>query len=325
MGMGRKLVGAAFRVLAGVALIVAVLWLLVAQPTPAHNSRSRATVDAAQLEAHVRRLAVDFAPRSWLDRENLDACADYIADQFERAGARVEQQSFEAAGQSTRNVIGRFGDGTNALLVVGAHYDACEDTPGADDNASGVAALIELARLLGRDGALRPVELVAFTLEEPPFFRTPMMGSAVHAAALAESGTRVHGAIVLEMVGYYSDQPGSQHYPALLFKLLYPSRANFVGVVGRWSEGSWIKTVKAGMKGATDLPVYSIRAPAAVPGVDYSDHLNYWKHGFPAVMVTDTAFYRNPNYHAADDTPETLDYARLADVVVAVYETLRGL
>ena len=144
---------------------------------------------------------------------------------------------------------------------MGAHYDASGDTPGADDNASGVAALIELAFLLGSNTPPGEVELVAYCLEEPPFFKTELMGSAVHAKSIAGDKANIRGVIVLEMVGFFQDGWGSQSYPSPLLHLIYPSRANFIGVISRWDQGAWVKAVKSGMKGRTPLPVYSIRAP----------------------------------------------------------------
>ena len=168
------------------------------------------------------------------------------------------------------------------------------------------------------------MELVAYVLEEPPFFRTPLMGSAVHAASLATEKENIAGVIVLEMVGCFSDAKGSQSFPSPLLKLFYPSRGNFIAVIGRWDQGRWVKRVKSGMQGTTDLPVYSLRAPAAIPGVDFSDHINYWPLGLPAVMITDTAFYRNQAYHETGDTAERLDYARMSQVVVAVWGAVQS-
>jgi len=312
-------------ILAVPALLLLVAWWLVAQPAFGGNRASQVAVDAARLREHVATLSETFHPRDWRHRENLDACADFIAARFAAAGATVELQAFDVLGGTYRNVIGRFGAGRGAKVVVGAHYDAVAGTPGADDNASGVAALIELAHLLGRQAPDREVELVAYVLEEPPFFRTGQMGSAVHAKSLADAGTDVTGVIVLETIGYFSEELGSQSYPSPLFRLFYPSRGNFVAVVGRWDQGAWVKAVKVGMKGTSGLPVYSVRAPAIVPGVDFSDHLSYWPHGIRAVMVTDTAFYRNSAYHTPEDTPERLDYGRLSQAVVAVYEALRSI
>lgn len=297
---------------------------LVAQPTRKSNSPSAMTADAARLRADVEMMSVTLHPRDWRNGENLDRCADYIAEELEKAGATIEFQDYEAIGQSHRNVIGRFGAGNARKIIVGAHYDSCDDTPGADDNASGVAGMLELARMIGTDPPDLEIELVAYTLEEPPFFRSPMMGSAVHAGSVADERERIIGAIVLEMIGYFSDEPGSQGYPLPLMKLFYPDRGDFITVVSRWDQAAWIKRVKTGMKGATSLPVYSFRGPQSLPGIDFSDHRNYWPHDIPALMVTNTAFHRNTAYHTPRDTADRLDYPRMGMVVVAVYEAIRS-
>ena len=266
-----------------------------------------------------------FHPRSWVYTENLNRCADYIADHFKRAGAAVEMQEYTVEGHVYRNVIGRIGAGKNRKIIIGAHYDSCGETPGADDNASGVAGLMELARLIGQDPPDAEVELVAYTLEEPPFFGGPLMGSAIHANRLAADKARIEGVIVLEMIGYFSDEPGSQTYPMPILKLFYPNRGDFITVVSRWNQGGWIKELKSAMKGATELPVYSFRGPESLPGVDFSDHRNYWPHGINAAMVTNTAFYRNKAYHTPEDTADRLDYDRMGMVVVAVYEAVREI
>jgi hypothetical protein len=307
-------------VMLGVVFVVACS--LVAQPTMHSNQVSSRTADPGLLRAHVVALSETYHPRDWESTGNLDLCAEYIAGHFERAGAAVEFQEFEAEGRTYRNVIGRFGVGKERKYIVGAHYDSYAETPGADDNASGVAGLLELARLIGADPPGAEVELVAYTLEEPPFFTGPLMGSAVHAASVAREKPRIAGVIVLEMIGYFSDEPGSQSYPLPMLKVFYPSRGDFITVVGRWDQGGWIKELKRGMKGATALPVYSFRGPAALPGVDFSDHRNYWPHGIPAAMVTNTAFYRNTAYHTGHDTADRLDYDRMAMVVVAVCEAI---
>ena len=318
-----KLIKSAVRVLGTVGIVVFMVWILIAQPSCNRNQISGIKADPVKLREHVDALSQHFFPRDWQHRDNLDLCADYIAQQFKQAGATVEFQTFAVGNQQYRNVIGRFNMGEGSRVIVGAHYDACGEEPGADDNASGIASLIELANLLGHDASASPVELVAYVLEEPPFFQTAMMGSTIHAKSITNDKAGVRGVIVLEMVGFFSDKWGSQSYPAPLLRLIYPSRADFIGVVGRWDQGDWIKTVKSGMKGATDLPVYSIRAPAMIPGVDFSDHASYWPYGIRAVMVTDTAFYRNKAYHKSGDTPDRLDYNRMAKVVVAVFEAIK--
>lgn len=300
-------------------------WLLLAQPVPGAAPPSSVDVGQQRLREDVETLTRRFHPRDWRHADNLDRCADFIAVRFREAGADVKYQTFVVQGREYRNVIGRFGTGGGPRIVVGAHYDTFGEMPGADDNASGVAVLLALADLVGAHAPDLAVDLVAYTLEEPPFFDTPHMGSAVHAAALAAGQSACLGVIVLEMVGFFSDAPGSQGYPSPLLRLVYPGRGNFIAVVSRWDQGHWIRMVKAAMKGTTSLPVHSLRSPSFVPGIDLSDHMSYWPHGIPSLMVTDTAFYRNPFYHTPEDTPEKLDYRRMAQVAVAVFEAVRTL
>jgi Zn-dependent M28 family amino/carboxypeptidase len=278
-----------------------------------------------RLKAHVRKLSEDLAPRDWAHPDWLERAADYIRGEFQAAGGGVADQPYTVGGRTYRNVIASFGPETQERVVVGAHYDAAGPLPGADDNASGVAGLLELARLLGASPPLLRVELVAFSLEEPPFFRTGGMGSAVHARSLKEQGVPVRAMISLEMIGYFSDLDGSQQLPSPLLKALYPSRGDFIAVVGKLDQVRLVRRVKRAMLGAAPLPVYSINAPRAVPGVDFSDQLNYWEAGYDALMITDTAFYRNPNYHTARDTAGTLDYARMAMVVDGVHAAVLNL
>jgi Zn-dependent M28 family amino/carboxypeptidase len=197
--------------------------------------------------------------------------------------------------------------------------------PGADDNASGVAGLIELGKLLARAKLKSRVILAAYALEEPPHFSGPEMGSVFHARALRGAGKRVKGMISLEMIGYFSGERGSQEFPMPVLRLFYPSRGNFIAVVGNFANLGIVRRVKRSMGEASSLPVYSINAPALVPGIDFSDHRNFWAAGFPAVMVTDTAFYRNKAYHTAEDTPDRLDYERMAMVVAGAYLAVMDL
>jgi hypothetical protein len=185
--------------------------------------------------------------------------------------------------------------------------------------------LIELANLLGTRELPLGVELVAYTLEEPPNFRTSEMGSAVHAAALKRAGLQLRAMFSLEMIGYFSDVKGSQGFPFSPLAFFYPSEGNFIAVVGNTGGGLLVRRVKKAMLGASALPVYSINAPSFIPGIDFSDHLNYWNEGFPAVMITDTAFYRNHAYHTSGDTAERLDYGRMAMVVQGVFGAVLDL
>lgn len=321
----RPLVKSLVRIALAVAVVLFAIWVYVQQPSLRGNQRSTATVAPDRLRDHVRTLSVDFFPRNPTNKENLQKSADYIARHFTQAGAKVELQTYRVGTADYSNVIGRFGRGQAKKLVVGAHYDSCDETPGADDNASGTAGLIELAYLLGRTTLKSEVELVAYTLEEPPYFMSGSMGSVVHAGILAPEKSRILGVVVFEMIGYFDSRWGTQSYPMPLLNIIYPNRGNYIAVVGNDEQRVFTKAVKVLMKGTTDLPVRSLNAPERVPGVNFSDHASYWPHGINAVMVTDTAFYRNNAYHTKQDTYDRLNYDRMADVVVAVYEVVKGM
>ncbi|MEO8136844.1 MAG: M28 family peptidase, partial [Betaproteobacteria bacterium] len=219
----------------------------------------------------------------------------------------------------------RFGPATGPLLVIGAHYDSYNITPGADDNASGVAGLLELARLLGATPAARPIALVAYAFEEQPRSSNADMGSAWHARSLRAANREVSLMLSLEMIGYFTDAPGSQRFPAPGLSLLYPNRGDFIALVGKLSHYGVMRRVKSAMSGATRLPVHSINSPRRIPGIENSDHVNFWDANYPALMVTDTAYLRNPNYHGPGDTWQTLDFRRMAQVVQAVHAITRHL
>ncbi|ROU05356.1 M28 family peptidase [Lysobacter enzymogenes] len=327
--------------LALVAAAAAALLFAVVQPGVSPRPSAPPAADAQRLREDVKRLSVDFYPRSYDVPGQLDRVSAWLHDEFQRAGARVSYQSVTVEGEAYRNVVARFGPDEGPLRVIGAHYDSFAETgidsgdergyslhthtPGADDNASGVAGLLELARMLGRAPPSRPIELVAYTLEEPPHFRSEHMGSAWHARALRASGREVEFMLSLEMIGRFSDRPGSQTYPVRGMHRLYSDRGDFVVVVGRMGDFGLSRKVKAAMAGATPLPVHSINAPPLlVQGVDFSDHLSYWGEGFPALMIGDTAFLRSRRYHQPDDTYETLDYARMAQVVQGAYAAATG-
>jgi hypothetical protein len=295
-------------------------WYQLTQPfVNAIPPLSNQHANAARLEQDVRRLSTEFASRTFDNPARLEGAARYIETQFAAAGFRAESQRFEVEGRRYRNLVVKLGPTTPDVVVIGAHYDVAGGQPGADDNASGVAGLLELARLL-RDQPLKgSLELVAFTNEEPPFFRTPHMGSAVHARSLKEAGRRATLMLSLECIGYFSDAPASQDHPLRLLGTVYPTTGNFVALVGHYNDGELARSVKSAMKSASDLPVHSINAPGFIAGVDFSDHLNYWNEGFVGMMVTDTAFYRNEAYHTPQDTADRLDYRRMAQVVDAVH------
>ena len=312
------------RIMLVLCLILATLgvlaWFWITQPLFSQPQMGQTiSVDPARLETDVRELSEHLLPRDQTHPSNLDRTAAYIRARLAETGGRLSEQPFTISGNTYRNLICSFGPQSNERIIVGAHYDSYHEYAAADDNASGVAGLIELARLLSHTNLPLQIDLVAYTLEEPPYFGTPHMGSVMHAQSLLKDGVKVKAMLSLEMIGYFSDAPDSQSFPLSLLRAFYPSRGNFIAVVGSLGEGGMARRVKRAMIGSSSLPVYSINAPRFVPGVDFSDHLSYWKAGYTALMITDTAFYRNHNYHTANDTAEKLDYRRMAMVVAGVY------
>ncbi len=311
------------KILVAVAVLIALAVFTLTQPVLSGTREGpEVRADPDRLEATVRKLSVDFAPRDSLNAPNLDAAAEWIQAELAATTPTVAVQTWQVGGVTFRNVSALYGPTSAERTVVGAHYDGCQPYPAADDNGSGVAALLEVARLLKSHPPKSQVELVAWSLEEPPFFRTELMGSYVHAKALADAKVKVRGAISLETMGYFRDDEGSQHFPVPGLSLLYSTRASYLAVVGNLGQIGLTRTVKSAMQSASPLAIFSINAPVAIPGIDFSDHLNYWRFGYPAVMVTDTAFNRNANYHAATDTADTLDYARLAQATDGVFEAV---
>jgi hypothetical protein len=310
------------RALLGFVVMLLLAWAMIAQPmfSTSNVRKDLAAVEPSKLERHVRTIVEDFFPRDGAHPQNLDRGGEYIRRNFADANGRITEQPYYARGNTYRNIIASFGPETRERIIVGAHYDAAGEKPGSDDNASGVAGLLELAYLLGNARPLMRVDLVAYTLEE--YFGSPIMGSAIHAQSLKRQNTPVRLMISLEMIGYFDDAPGSQSMPLSFMAPFYPTRGNFIAVVGNLGQWKAVRRVKSAMRSASDLPVYSLNAPRAMRGIDWSDHLNFWDAGYDAVMITDTAFLRNKRYHTVQDTPDTLDYKRMAMVVQGVYTAI---
>lgn len=274
----------------------------------------------ARLTRDVRVLAEKIGPRSLANPAALAQAAAAVhrglADATKRPVARLP---YTVKGQIVTNleVVLPGRDRNAAQVVIGAHYDSVPTTPGADDNASGVAALLEIGRTLSKRGHHRPIRLVAFVNEEPPYFKTDAMGSVVYAKHLKAKGVQVHAMIALDMLGYYSDAEGSQQYPPIIGRF-YPKTANFVALVGDVASGPVLQRAKAAFAQAVKFPVETIAAPKAVQGIDFSDHWSFWQQGYPGFMITDTAFFRNAHYHQPTDTPQTLDFDRLATVTAGI-------
>jgi len=246
----------------------------------------------------------------------LERAAQYISTQLTTSGCTARRQTFDLAKLPLSNVEAVLeGTGRAAeVVVIGAHYDTVVGCPGANDNASGVAAVLELAQRFAGRSQPRTIRFVAFVNEEPPFFQTAHMGSAVYANAAKSRRDRIVGMLSLETMGYYSEENGSQRYPAAIAGL-YPDVGNFIGFVSNLASVRLLLRARRAFRRRTSFPLQSAAVPAAIPGVGWSDHWAFWQAGYPAMMVTDTAPFRYPWYHTADDTPDKLDYDRLAHVV----------
>ena len=280
----------------------------------------------ARLQGHVRALAGEIGVRNLYRPEGLVAASSYLARQLQDLGAEVEYETYEWENRPYRNVVTAYrGDGAeDEVVVVGAHYDTAPNTPGADDNGSGCAALIEVARVLARTEHTRTIRFVLFANEEPPHYTTEGMGSRVHARRSRERGDDVVAMLSLETVGYYTDAPGSQLYPPP-FGWFYPDRGNFLGVVGNLaSRGLVIETLR-NLQATTTLPVEGVATFDWIQGVSWSDHWSFWLEGYPAVMVSDTAPFRYPDYHTTTDLPEMLDYPRFARATAGIAGAVLGL
>ncbi len=304
-------------------LLLVALWFLVTQPLFFKADRVAVpVVNPEVLESHVRMLSEILPARVGIE-EALLPTVSWIEKQLAPYG-KTSRQSYEVSGEKFYNILMKFGQKSRETIIVGAHYDTAHGYPGADDNASGVAGLIELARLLSEsdDKLAVSIELVFFSLEEPPYFRTKSMGSFIHASSLAKNQQNVRVMIALDMIGYFSDDVGSQNFPVPLLNHIYPNRGDFIAVVADPRNMLTVRKIKHSFKTASDLPVYSINAPRFIQGIDFSDHLNYWNYGYKSVLVTDTSFNRNVAYHTEDDVADRLDYVRLGKVVQSVYRAV---
>jgi hypothetical protein len=270
----------------------------------------------ASLEAHIQVLSEDIGPRGLEDHESLREARDYIEGTLASFGYSPQIQPFVVDGIEYWNVEAtrRGAASADEIVVFGAHYDVCGSRPGADDNATGVAALLELARVAIDVDFDRSLRFVFFANEEPPFFGTEDMGSRVYARASAEAGEDIVSMFSLESIGYYLDEPGSQKYP-FPFGLFYPDRGDFIAFVGNPSSRPLVRESIETFRDSTLFPSQGCVAPSFIPGVFWSDHASFWKEGYSAIMITDTAPFRNENYHQHTDTLDTLDMDRMARVV----------
>lgn len=292
------------------------------------------------LERHVRTLAA--IPRFTQNIEGLNQAAAYIKKEWESMGLNVEEQLYKGPPGDPnvyKNLIVSFGPKNAPRIILGAHYDSetFSQTPGADDNASGVAGILEISRLLKEQNPrlTKRIDVVAYANEERPHCALryedhlkymPYMGSYIHAKSLKDSNVPVIGAVILEMIGYYSNEENSQNYPFSVLKLFYPTKGNFIGVIGNLSSFDLIQKVKTGLKQNSEIKVRSISIPEAIiPDINRSDQHCYWLNGFSGLMINNTSEFRTPHYHRKTDTPDTLDYDKMTEVVKGVYGTIISL
>jgi Zn-dependent M28 family amino/carboxypeptidase len=311
------------------AATVWLLWYMVKVPGISHDGllkplNEEERVIAANLRAHVAATAS--REHNVFHPAELEASARYIETTFARLGYAVAAQRFQGGPVEVRNIEVEVKGGARAaeIVLVGAHYDSVVGAVGANDNGSGVAALLELARLFKDASPARTLRFVAFVNEEPPFYHSDAMGSRQYARRSRERGESITAMFSLETIGYYSDDPGSQRYPFPL-GFFYPSTGNFVAFVSNLASRPLLHQALASFRRHGGVPSEGVAAPAMIPGVDWSDHWSFWQEGWPALMVTDTALYRYPHYHTMQDTPDKVDYERLARVVTGLRGMLRDV
>lgn len=274
--------------------------------------------DTYRLNAYLNYIISPNTFRNYRNTQELDRVAAYLKKQVEQFAIPCEYQPYQVEGLSYRNVICRLQTGNAKKVIIGAHYDVYGHSKGADDNASGVAGVIETARILAANKSRlkHNVDFVFYTLEEPPYFRTEHMGSYVHAQSVLSEKDQIDAVYILEMIGYF-DHKEIQRYPAGL-GLFYPKHGNFIGAVSNFSSRHLGIQYCDSMKTLKRLDCQRLIAPSFIKGVDFSDHLNYWNFEIPAIMITDTAFFRNQHYHTKDDTPEKLNLNKMAEVINGV-------
>ena len=335
----RRILLSALRVtIAVVAVLVLVWWFGMRMPGKNVSKAGPLSPDEIvlreELRANVQKLAGEIGERNMWHYAALNAAADFIEDSFSRAGLRTRRDSYETGGQPCHNIEAEIPGNRPEIIVIGAHYDSVFGSPGANDNGSGVAAVLGLAqRFAAREAERSPtrrtpnktLRFVAFVNEEPPYFLSGEMGSQVYARRCKERGDKISAMISLETIGYFSDAPHSQTYPSPGLGLLYPKVGNFIGFVSNVKSGALLRRVIALFRKHAKIPSEGASLPAFIPGVSWSDQWSFWQNGYPAIMVTDTAPFRYPYYHSSNDRPDKLDYDRFTLVVSGMEKVIENL
>jgi hypothetical protein len=326
----RRLLFSLLRIIAAVALVIALLWWF-GMRMPGTNVSTAAPLSPEEialrdeLRADVQKLAGGIGERNMSRYAQLNAAADFIEQSFTRAGLHARRDTYQLHERDCHNIEAEITGNSPQIVVVGAHYDSVLGCPGANDNGSGVAAMLALARRFAGKPAAATLRFVAFVNEEPPYFLSPEMGSFVYAGRCKYRGDQITAMISLETIGYYSDAPGSQTYPAPGLGVFYPKIGNFIGFVANTHSRALLRREISVFRAQKKIPSEGAALPAFIPGVSWSDQWSFWRHGYPAIMITDTAPFRYPHYHLPTDTPDKLDYDRFALVVSAMQAVIVDL
>lgn len=298
---------------------------------PGRNISTAAPLSAAEvalraeLVADVQKLAGEIGERNLQHYAQLNAAADFIEGSFARAGLQPRRDSYELQGRACHNIEVEIPGARSEIVVIGAHYDSVFGSPGANDNASGVAAMLALARRFAGKPTTQTLRFVAFVNEEPPYFQTEQMGSFVYTSQCKARGDKISAMISLETIGYFSDAPRSQSYPSPGLGLFYPTTGNYIGFVGNFDSRALVRRAIGLFREQAKVPSEGAALPSFIPGVAWSDQWSFWECGYPAIMVTDTAPFRYPHYHESTDTPDKLEYDRFALVVSGMEKVIAEL
>ena len=328
--MLRRILLSALRIAIAVAAVLALLWWFgVKMPGKSISKAAPLSPDEValreELRGDVQKLAGEIGERNMWNYRQLNAAADFIEDSFSRAGLHPRRDSYEVRGQACHNLEAEIPGARSEILLIGAHYDSVFRSPGANDNGTGVAAMLALARRFAAKPAQHTLRFVAFVNEEPPYFLSDEMGSFIYAGRCKKRGDKIAAMVSLETIGYFSDAPHSQTYPSPGLGLFYPKVGNFIGFVSNIPSRSLLRRVVALFREHAKIPSEGAALPAFIPGVSWSDQWSFWRYGYPGIMVTDTAPFRYPYYHSSNDTPDKLDYDRFALVVSGMEKVIQDL
>ena len=278
-----------------------------------------------ELVAHVQKLAGEIGERNEWHYAQLNASVDYIEESLSTAGYQPKRDSYDLRGRAYHNIEAEIRGAHRAIVLIGAHYDSVLGSPGANDNGSGVAAMLALARRFANKPSLYTMRFVAFVNEEPPYFQSSAMGSFVYASRCKARGDQIRAMLSLETIGYFSNLANSQSYPLPGLGRFYPKTGNFIGFVGNVRSRALLRRAIAQFRQHAKISSQGAALPAAIPGVAWSDQWSFWKQGYPGIMITDTALFRYPDYHAATDTLDKLDYDSMTRAVEGLQKVIEDL